>query len=267
MELNHIVGYAGAVLTGLILGLMGGGGALLSIPVLHYLFLIPADVATGYSLFLIGVTATSGAIQNIREKLVDYNALAYYGIPSAVTVYCVRRFLIPNLPDTIIHIYGYTLDKNHTILGLLCIVMFTLAYKMILVEPEIEQEHEVKESEIGKLIMYSVLIGLFIGVVGAGGGFLMTPALIYIAHLSIKKAIGTSLLLVAGNSLIGFMGDIHSNQTMDWKFLFIFSSFSIVGVFVGIYLQQFIQAKKLKKMFGWFVLFIAVLMVLKETLT
>ena len=265
MDFIHALGYAGAVLTGLILGLLGGGGALMSIPVLVYLFHIEASVATGYSLFLIGVTASIGALQTIRHKLVDAQAVLYYGIPSVITVYSVRRFLIPNLPNNLFAIGSYVVDKNHFILFLLSVVMVIAGYKMI-VSQEPEQK-ELAESGIDriKLPIYAVFVGAFLGLVGAGGGFLMIPALVYFGNLPMKRAVGTSIVLVAINSFIGFLGDVHSSQHMDWKFLFLFSAFSVTGVFGGFYLQNKIDGTRLKKYFGGFMMAMALFIMVKET--
>ncbi len=258
-----MLGYTGAFATGLILGLLGGGGALLSIPVLVYFFHLEASVATGYSLFLIGIAASSGALQNIRKKMVDYNAALYYGIPSVVTVYIFRRFIIHELPDTIFILGSFSLSKNNLILFLLTLVMFGVAYKMIGSNGEDIKDGKRSVNHV-MLMVYAVIIGCFLGLVGAGGGFLMTPALIYFANLNMKKAIGTSLLLVAINSFIGFLGDLHSDMQMDWKFLLFFSVFSISGVAAGNYLAHFANNQKLKKGFGWFVLFTGVLILVKE---
>lgn len=264
MDIYLILGYTGAVLTGLILGLLGGGGALLSIPVLVYFFHIPPTLATGYSLFLVGITASSGAVQNIRKKLVNYEAVLYYGAPSLITVYCMRRFVMPALPDVFFTTDSFTLDKNHFILFVLSVVMFIAAYKMITTKPAEEKAATGAGIDRLKLSMLSVLIGSFLGLVGAGGGFLMIPALIYLANLTMRKAVGTSLLLVAVNSFIGFLGDVHSNPHMDWKFLFTFSAFSIAGVITGNYLHNFVKGDTMKKYFGWFILLVAILMVAKE---
>ena len=264
MDIFHILGYIGAVMTGLILGLLGGGGALLSIPVLVYLFHIPATLATGYSLFLVGLTATTGALQNIRKQLVDYTAVLYYGIPSAITVYCMRRFVMPALPNTFFTINNFTVDKNHFILFVLVLVMFIAAYKMITAKTEEDKDTASGSINYIKLPLYAVLVGGFLGLVGAGGGFLMIPALVLFANLPMRKAVGTSLVLVAANSFIGFVGDIHGNVAMDWKFLFLFSAFSIIGVLAGNYLQHFVKGNELKKYFGWFILLVALLMVVKE---
>lgn len=265
MDIYQLAGFTGALLTGLILGLLGGGGALLSIPVLVYLFHLDASVATGYSLFLVAVTASIGAVQNIRKKMVDYQAVLYYGIPSVISVYCMRRFVMPNLPDVILNIGNYAVGKNHFILFILSIVMFGAGYKMFTAKDS-PQENEVPHpNQYIKLMLLAMMIGSFLGLVGAGGGFLMIPALVYFANLPMKRAVSTSLVLVAVNSFIGFLGDVHSNQNMDWKFLMLFSAFSVVGVFVGFYLQSKIDGQRLKKYFGGFMMLMAVFIVMKET--
>ena len=263
MDILHILGYIGASITGIVLGLLGGGGALLSIPVLVYLFKIEPQLATSYSLLLIGITASSGAYQNIRKKLVDYNAALYYGIPSVISVYAVRRWVMPNLPKVIFTAGSYPVDKNLFILIVLAIVMFIAAYKMITSKaPDSEEtEHKINHAE---LAFFAVLIGAFLGLVGAGGGFLMVPALMYFANVHTKKAIGTSLVLVAINSFIGFLGDMRSHVQLDWTFFFTFACFSVAGVFTGHYLATYIHNNKLKKYFGWFILITAVFIVVKE---
>lgn len=266
MEISHIIGYAGAVLIGLVLGLLGGGGGLIAIPVLVYLFHIDTKVATGYSLFLVAISASSGALQNIRKKKVDYTAALYYGVPSVITVYLVRRFVLHNLPDPIFTIGHFSVSDKHFILFILALVMFGAAYKMITDDDEKRTEKVLHKNHRIILMMYAVLIGSFLGLVGAGGGFLIVPALIYFANVPTKRAVGTGLVLVSSNAIIGFLGDIGSHEYMDWPFLLTFSAFSVAGVFIGHYLSNFIEAHKLKKAFGWFILVVGIYIVVKETL-
>ena len=263
MEILHILGYLGAILTGLVLGLLGGGGALLSVPILKYMFHIETSVATSYSLFLIAITASSGAYQNIRKKLIDYNAALYYGIPSVITVYIVRRWAMPNLPKIMFTVGNYAVDKDLFVLILLVLAMVIAAYKMITAK-NTEGEQVAYTINHPRLIFFAVLIGAFMALVGGGGGFLMVPALVHFANVSTKKAIGTSLVLVAINSFIGFMGDVTSHIQINWPFFFTFLFFSITGVFAGHYLATYIHNSKLRKYFGWFLLVIAVLIVIKE---
>lgn len=265
MDISLLLGYTGAVLTGLALGLLGGGGALLSIPVLVYLFHIEASVATGYSLFLVGVTALSGAVQNIRNHTVDYKVTLSYGIPSLLTVFSVRRFVIPAMPDILFRIGTYPVDKNHFILLVFCIVLFGAAYKMIRANEEEELASVEGKIYYFNLGLYAIVIGGFLGLVGAGGGFLIIPALVYFAKLPMKKAVGTSLVLVAVNSFIGFMGDLAGSHQIDWIFLLTFAGFSISGILAGGYFSRFIRGNQLKKSFGWFILLIGIYMLVKET--
>lgn len=265
MDLATLIGYAGAILTGLVLGLLGGGGALFSIPVLVYLFHLPATKATTFSLFLVAVTASVGAVQNVRKRLVDFKAVLYYGFPSIVAVYVVRRFVMPNLPDVFFTVGGYSVDKNHFILFVLSAVMFIAGYKMTKAAGDIESDtHKQGSVNFFRLSIYAVLIGSFLGLVGAGGGFLMVPALVLFGNVPMKKALGTSLVLVAINSSVGFAGDLNANVEMDWKLLIYFSAFSIAGLFAGSALQQVINAQKLKKYFGWMMMLFAVAILLKE---
>lgn len=263
MEISHVFGYLGAILIGIILGLSGGGGALIATPVLVYLFHIEPFVATGYSLFLVAISASIGAVQNIRKQTVDYNAALFYGIPSVITVYLIRRFVIPNLPSTIISTQYFSVSKNHLLLFILAVVMFGAAYKMITDDSQPVAD-EKREPNRLMLVLYAVLIGSFLGLVGAGGGFLIVPVLVYLGNVPLKKAVGTSLVLVSINSIIGFTGDLHSNTNMDWKFLFTFAAFSVGGVLIGTYLSNFVEPQKLRKYFGWFILIVAIYIVARE---
>lgn len=264
MDVAHVLGYFGAFLTGLILGLLGGGGALVSIPVLVYLFHIEASVATGYSLFLIGVTASSGAVTNLRKKTVHLPTLLYYGIPSIISIYCTRRFVMPAIPDVVFQLGTYLVTKNNFILTLLSVVIFGVAFNMLRTNKS-ATENEPHIDYI-KLTATAVFIGAFLGMVGAGGGFLMIPALIHYANLDMKKSIGTSLVLVAMNSFVGFWGDVHSSTNLDWQFLFTFSSFSVVGMFAGSYWAGKTDNTLLKKYFAWFMLVVGSYILAKEFL-
>lgn len=265
MDIYTLIGYAGAVLTGLVLGLLGGGGALFSIPVLVYIFHLPASKATAYSLFLVAVTASVGAVQNVRKQLVDFKAVLYYGVPSVIAVYIVRRFVMPNLPDVFFTIGDYPVDKNHFILFILSVVMFSAGYKMSKAPLVQEGETQVNRPvDFFRLSIYAILIGSFLGLVGAGGGFLMVPALVLFGQVPMKKALGTSLVLVAVNSFVGFSGDVNANVEMDWKFLFYFCALSIAGLFAGSALQQVINSHQLKKYFGWMMMLVGVGILIKE---
>ncbi|MFD1079882.1 sulfite exporter TauE/SafE family protein, partial [Longispora fulva] len=105
--------------------------------------------------------------------------------------------------------------------------------------------------------------GLVTGLVGAGGGFIIIPILVLLAGLPMKKAVGTSLFIIALNSLLGFLGDL-GHQPIDWPFLLFFTFLAVLGIFLGVYLNKFIDGKKLKKGFGWFVLVMGIYILWKE---
>lgn len=266
MEVNIVLGYIGALLVGFVLGMLGGGGGMLAIPVLVYLFHIQPTTATGYSLFLVGVAALSGAFQNLRKKMVDFGSALYYGVPSVISVYLMRRFVIHRLPDTLFNIGTYQVGRDNLILVIFAMVMFAAAYKMIFTGEVEEHTGTPTLADRARLVFYAILVGIFSGFVGAGGGFLITPILIYQARLPVKKAIGTALVLIAANAFIGFMGDLSANNNIDWKFLLTFASFSIVGVFIGSRVGEKVHNKHLKQYFGVFIIVIAIWIIIRETL-
>jgi len=258
-----LLGYVGALFIGLILGLTGGGGSILTVPILVYVLGLNPVVATAYSLFIVGSTSAFGTIQNFRKGIVEIKTAFLFAIPSFIAVYSTRRFIVPAIPETIFQSDGFVLSKSTFLMVLFAIVMFVASLSML----KKKSAHDIDEATSSGLLIYSlikiVLVGVLIGLVGAGGGFLIIPALVFIARLPMRKAIGTSLLIIAINSLIGFTGDI-GNQNIDWNFLVGFSAISIGGIFAGIYLNKFVNESQLKKGFGWFVLIMAIFIFLKE---
>ena len=260
--MNEIFGYFGALLIGLILGLTGGGGSILTVPILVYVLLINPVIATAYSLFIVGTTSAFGATQNYLKGRVDIKIGIMFAIPSFIAVFLTRRYLLTILPDEILKINGVVLTKDTFLMLFFALVMLFAAYSM-LKKPKLNLKEITQKKFISKLIMQNILIGVVIGLIGAGGGFLIIPSLVLFAKLPMKKAVGTSLFIITMNSLIGFLGDIH-NPELDWNFLLAFTSISVVGIFLGIYLNKFINEKQLKKGFGYFVLAMSCFILLKE---
>ncbi|TBW28896.1 sulfite exporter TauE/SafE family protein [Gramella sp. KN1008] len=264
MDLLEILGYFGGLLIGVVLGLIGGGGSILTVPVMVYLLAINPVTATAYSLFVVGTSSLVGALRNIPKKLIDFRTAIVFAIPAFVAVYLTRKFLVPAIPDEIFTLAGFTLTKNIGIMIFFAIIMIVAAISMILEKDNGKDVQEVKVSyNYPLIIIEGIAVGLLTGIVGAGGGFLIIPALVLLAKLPMKKAVATSLLIIAIKSLIGFIGDVE-NMKIDWIFLLIFTSLSIVGIWLGVYLNNFINGKKLKKAFGWFVLLMGVYIIWKE---
>lgn len=261
MDYTLLLGYGLALLIGISLGLIGSGGSILTVPILVYIMKVEPFIATAYSLFIVGSTSLIGGLKNYLDKKVDTKAVLLFGIPSVITVYITRAFLLPLVPDSI-NIARWSIDKNVILMILFALVMFTSAIKMI--RPK-GQQKEVQNTipSLSGLLIQGVLIGLLAGTVGAGGGFLIIPALVLFAKMPMRQAVGTSLCIIAIQSLIGFLGDL-AHTVMDWKLLLTFSGISVIGIFIGIYLTKFVPDKKLKQGFGYFVLLMAIYILIKE---
>jgi uncharacterized membrane protein YfcA len=256
----ELLGYFGALCIGLILGLTGGGGSILTVPILVYIMLINPITAAAYSLFIVGTTSAFGAFQNSRKNLVDFKNGFLFAVPSFIAVYITRRYLVKLIPDVIIE-NPFVISKSAFLMVFFAVIMIFAAISML--KKKKTEKIESKESSITVLIIQTFIIGIIIGLVGAGGGFLIIPSLVLFAKLPMKKAVGTSLFIIAMNSLIGFIGDIQ-NIAIDWIFLLTFTSISIVGIFIGIYLNKYVNEIQLKKGFAYFVLFMAAFILFKE---
>ncbi|MER3632822.1 MAG: permease [Blastocatellia bacterium] len=265
----EILAYLFAALIGISLGLIGAGGSILTVPVLVYLAHVEPVLATAYSLFVVGSTALVGAIQNSFRKLVDFRTAIMFGVPSILAVYTTRSWIMPSIPQSF-GIAGFTVTKGAALLVLFAGLMIATSISMIRgtgVRPEIHQTgEEVASHHIGLILLEGLGVGMLTGLVGAGGGFLIIPALVLLAGLDMKMAVGTSLLIIAMKSLLGFTGDVHIGTTIDWPFLLLFTASSVIGIFIGSYLVKFVHGAKLKKAFGWFVLVMGIYMILRETL-
>ncbi|WP_034258860.1 sulfite exporter TauE/SafE family protein [Altibacter lentus] len=264
MEITEILGYIGALFIGVVLGLIGGGGSILTVPIFVYLLYINPVTATAYSLFVVGLSALVGAFQNMKKGLVDFKTAIVFSIPAFIAVYITRKFIVPAIPQTLFTAGDHVITKNVGIMVFFAIIMLLAAISMIRSNGKEGVETTKVQFNYPLIVIEGLGVGLLTGVVGAGGGFLIIPALVLLAKLPMKKAVATSLLIIAIKSLIGFIGDIE-NLDIDWTFLLSFSALSIGGIFVGIWLNNFIDGKKLKKGFGWFVLLMALYIILKES--
>jgi len=257
----HIAGYIASLFIGISLGLIGGGGSILTVPVLVYLFGISPVLATSYSLFIVGSTSLVGAFNSWRKDMLNFKTAFLFGISSIITVFITRKIIVHNIPEVI------TIGDTSISFAVLTMVLFALLMLLASVSM-IRKEHvEVNdndhENHFIKLIVYGIGIGLVTGFLGAGGGFLLIPALVLVLHLPMKKAVGTSLLIIALNSLTGFIADT-GHFKIDWIFLLTISVIAITGVFIGGLFSKKINSEKLTKAFGWFVLLMGIYIIIKE---
>lgn len=267
MEIIVLVGYAAAIIIGVSLGLIGGGGSILTVPVLVYILGIEPVLATAYSLFVVGSTSLVGSFTYMKKQLVDYKTALVFAIPSFIAVFFTRKFVVPAIPEALFDLGGMEITKSIGIMVFFALIMLAASYSMIKGNGSDSVEVETKvKFNIPLIAVEGVIVGLITGLVGAGGGFLIIPALVLLAKLPMKMAVGTSLLIIAAKSLIGFLGDV-STQMIDWKMLLIFTGLSIFGIFIGSSLSKKINEKSLKKGFGWFVLLMGVYIITKELLS
>lgn len=260
----ELLGYLLASLVGISLGLIGGGGSILMVPILVYLFMLNPVTATSYSLFVVGTTSLIGAFNNYPKGLVSIRTALLFGLTSITTVFVTRKLILPVIPEVLFRIGSFDVKQSMAIMVLFAVLMLMASTAMIKKRNEVANTGT-PGSATGtlKLLLYGVLVGLATGFLGAGGGFLIIPALVLVLKMPMKRAVGTSLLIIALNSLIGFTGDIgHIN--IDWKFMGIITAIAVTGIFIGGSLSKKIAGEKLKKGFGWFVLAMGVYIIIKE---
>jgi uncharacterized membrane protein YfcA len=254
---------------GLVLGLIGGGGSILSVPVLVYLLHYPADVATGYSLFVVGLTSLIGASAFIKRGDISFESLIQFAIPSLITVFCVRKFLIPSLPEIFFSIGPVVFTKHFVIMIIFAVLIVSSSLSMIR-KKKANSKTDIMWEEFSRspikiyfVILLAIVVGFITGFVGAGGGFIIIPVLIFFVRVPVKKSIGTSLCIIAINSLIGFTGTL-GHMYLNWNFLLTVSAFCVAGILIGNMISVRISAQKLKPAFGWFTLIVGIFVLIKE---
>jgi hypothetical protein len=264
INIAEIAGFVAAILIGLSLGLIGGGGSILTVPIFVYLFRINAIIATTYSLFVVGLTSSAGAISHYRKGNVNFKIAFLFGIPSLIAVFIMRKWVRPALPNHLLNIGAFELTKSVLLMLVFAVLMLAASISMIRKKKEV-LVFELPLSYI-KLTIQSIVVGIITGFVGVGGGFLIIPSLVLFAGLPMKKAVGTSLTVMTISSLLGVLGDVSIHVPINYTFLMLFSVFSIAGIIAGSYLTKYITDTKLKPAFGWFVLLMGIF-VLITTLT
>jgi len=263
----EIVGYIGAIIMGLSLGLIGGGGSILTLPILVYLFSVDAVLATAYSLFIVGLTSAIGSFSHMKMGNIHWRTAFVFGIPSIISVFLTRAYIVPAIPETLFTVGNLEITKSIGLLLLFAIIMLLASYSMI-------RKQKFTNGKVPAVVKYNypliltegVVVGIVTGLVGAGGGFLIIPALVLLAKLPMKQAVGTSLIIIAAKSLIGFTGDLKGGDNIDWNFLLLFSAIAVVGILAGSRFSKNVSNEKLKPVFGWFILVMGIYIIVKETL-
>lgn len=255
------IGLLASVLIGISIGLIGGGGSILAMPILVYLFKVNPENATSYSLFIVGFTSMIGSFFQYRLGNLKIKFALLFGIPSIASLLFMRKFLLPLLPKSLFYISNVEVTKNLLIMVVFAILMLATSFSFIK-----KNSVERTTTQPNNLLLISVgtFVGFLIGFLGAGGGFLIVPALLYFGNLPIKKAIGTSLFIIFINSLIGFSADVIADIPIDFKLLFQIVFMALLGLIIGTYLSKKIDGKKLKPLIGWFILVMGIYILVKE---
>jgi len=262
-----IIGLVASTFMGLTLGVMGGGGSILTVPIMVYLFSVPPAIATGYSLFVVGSTALIGGLVYIKKGDVDFKTGAAFAAPSIVGVFTSRSVIVPGLPARITNLGDFSLSKDMLIMGAFAVLMVAASYSMLKGRKSSDGDrpsHGLRGARLVSIGALGLIVGLISGFVGAGGGFLIIPALVVIANLEMRVAVGTSLMIIAVQSLIGFTGDVRHEASMDWRLLLAVAGTAAIGIALGSFVSHKIDEKRLKTAFGWFVLGMGSIILLEQ---
>lgn len=260
----ELLGYLASILMGLSLGMIGGGGSILTVPILVYLFAKDPVLATAYSLFIVGATALVGGFTYYRKGEVDLKTGFTFAMPSFIGVYLTRAFVVPNLPDPVFSIGSLAFAKPLLIMLVFAILMVAASVSMIRSKGQNQKANLSPTSRFLLIGVEGLIVGGVTGFVGAGGGFLIIPALVVLVGLPMKIAVGTSLFIIAAKSLLGFIGDIQRQSQIEWSLLLTVTGIAVVGLFVGMSLSKRVSEKALKKGFGYFVLIMGAFILLDQ---
>lgn len=242
-----VIGLSLAVLIGLSIGLLGGGGAILAVPIFVYILGFGAKEAIASSLAVVGVTSLFGAASHWREGRVKLRIALMFGVFAMAGAYLGAQLA--------------TFFSEAAQLSLFAAVMLVSAFFMFRANQADEDEEESEEGFTGRiplvLVLVGVAVGTLTGLVGVGGGFLIVPALTLIGKVPVKEAVGTSLLVIAMNSTAGFVGYLGKVE-IQWGLLALFNVLAIVGSFTGTYLVRFVPSGALQKAFALFLVAMAI---------
>ncbi len=260
------LGFFLAIFVGVTLGLVGSGGSILTVPILVSVFKIKPEMAFVYSLFIVGTTAIFGTIQAFNKKNIDLRIAFSFGFTSILAVYLTRVLIVPSLPDVLFQLGNFQMTKDIYLLLLFAILMLMASVTMIR-KTNYLVDNNLKWLESNKRLVFifsGLLVGVITGLVGAGGGFLIIPILFLIGRLPMSKAVGTSLMIISMNSIVGFVSNFHHNLNIDWIFLISFSVFTVLGILIGTYLSKYIDGQKLKRIFGLFVMLLGLYIIISS---
>ena len=262
--MKELITYAASLFVGLLLGMIGAGGSILTVPIFVFVLKIDPLVSSIYSMFIVGISSLAGGVKAIFNKLVDLKTTIVFGIPSVTGVLIARKFIYPSIPDHIFSIGDYNVTKK--ILFMFCIssLMFTAAVRMLRAgRVDTTNGQDGARVKTAFLVVQGFIVGIITGLFGIGGGFLIVPALYFWSRLPMKKAVGTALLIIAMNSLFSFSTS-YTESTINWILLLRFSLGAVIGILIGSRIAEKIPGNYLKIIFGWFVMAVSFYIIVKQ---
>lgn len=258
--MTHLAGYCLCVFIGFSLGLIGGGGSILAIPMLVFFFGIDPVLATTYSLFIVGVTAISGSIDHYKMRNIDYKTVLLFGIPSVIVLFIMRRWLLGFIPPTILRTDTWVLSKSLFIMIIFSITMLAAGLSMV---KKSSYAYSPEKLSYSRLVVQGCITGAITGFIGIGGGFIIVPSLVLFAGLPMKRAIGTSLVIITINCLVGILGNFEVVESLNFIFLSVLAGLAVVGILIGTWAIRFIPDKQLKPIFGWIILVLSIVIFIR----
>lgn len=260
------LGYVLSIVMGIVLGALGGGGSILTVPIFVYFFKVPAVLATGYSLLIVGATSLLAAWRYHKEQLLDYKIAFIFSIPSVLGVLLARIFILPRLAHTL-QLWGMTFSKDQVILIVFSILLCVISFFMFKSKDHQKDQNNPVHQTVFSWFAIAVegfVVGIVTGFVGAGGGFMIVPALVLLAHIPLRTAIASSLLIISAKSLIGFLGDLSLGISYNYGLLLGVLCLTFIGAFLGTRINNLFSVSTLRKGFAVFIIVMGVFIFLKE---
>lgn len=266
--MQYALGYAMALATGLSLGLLGSGGSLLAVPALVYFFGLDAVTATSYSLFIVGAVSLFGFSAKARDEALEWLPTLAFAAPSVVAVFGIRKYLVHSLPTAFVFPWG-SYQRDTVILVMFAMVMLAAGLSMLRKSKPVTaavspRGHTLSKPGFFLLGAEGLAVGGITGLAGAGGGFLIVPAMTLLGGIPFKTAVMTSLMIISVQSLVGFTGDFAAGETIRWGFLLRFTLLSLAGVALGHAASGYWAGERLKQAYGWFTLFVSLAVLARE---
>lgn len=244
----HVIAYILILMTGVCFGLIGAGGAIIIVPILVYMLGQTFENATGYALPVSVLVSGVGTTLAAKQKVVDFKKAFEFGVPTAIISFFARRFIVPMLPETM-----FGIPRKSAMMFAFAIILVAAGITMIKSKKLRPPEHPHPMTGLG----LGVFVGIFSGIFGIGGGFIIVPILALFFGLEMKVAVGTALCSVVMITTCAFAAQYLNHPDIPWPFVASIMAAAATGMVVGSLLRQIIDGAKLKTGFGYFVLSLA----------